>query len=171
MEPKKFLANDEIKARRVIVIDVKGEKLGEFLRNDALKLAEERDLDLVQVEESEKPVCRLMDYGKFLYDQKKKAKKNAANSAQQAVELKEIQLSFQTEQDYINIKSQQARKFLSRGDRVKLVIKFSGRESAHMNLIYGKCRSFFDSLSDISDIESPPRIGERQVHMILCPKK
>lgn len=167
MEQKKFLTNEEIKAKRVLVIDNDGNKLGEFLREDALRLSEEQGLDLVMVDDNEKPVCRIMDFGKFLYEQKKKAKKSSSHT----IEVKEIQFGFQTEENYVNIKSNQARKFLERGDKVKVVIKFVGREASHLNMIRQKCMAFYEGLSDIADIESQPKLGDRQINMILALKK
>jgi translation initiation factor IF-3 len=167
LDSKKFVVNEEIKAKRVVVIDDNGDKLGEFLKEDAISLAYAKEMDLVVVSEDEKPICRVMDFGKFLYDQKKKAKKNTSHS----IETKEIQFGFQTEQGYIDIKSAQARKFLERGDKVKLTIKFSGRESSHLNLIYKKCMNFFHSLEDVAEIESQPKVGDRQINMILALKK
>lgn len=167
MKSNKLPINREIQASRMVVIDVDGTKLGEFLKEDAVRLAEKVDLDLVMVSEGDKPVCRIMDYGKFLYEQKKKAKQNSSHS----IETKEIKLGYQTEQNYIDIKTAQARKFLERGDKVKVTIQFVGREIAHTDLIRKKCLGVYDALKDIADVESPPKMAGRQMNMILVAKK
>lgn len=167
MKSSKFSVNDEIKANRVVVISSNGAKLGEFLKKDAIQLAEKEGLDLVQVDDSDKPVCRIMDYGKFLYEQKKKAKQNSSHS----IKVKEIQIGFQTDEDYINIKANQARKFLEKGDKVKLTISFMARQIQHLKLIRQKCIAFHEGLADIADIESPPKVGDKNINMILVPKK
>lgn len=161
-----YFVNENIKAARVIVISNDGARLGEFLKADAIHLAEDRDLDLVLVSEGEKPVCRIMDFGKFLYEQKKKEKQNKSHK----VDVKEIKFGFQTEEDYIRIKANQARKFLEDGDKVKVSIKFVGREAQHMKLIFQKCYEFYKGLEDIAEFESKPKAGDQTVHMILAKK-
>ncbi len=167
MKLNKLSINREIQASRVVVIGSDGAKLGEFLKEDAVKLAEKENLDLVMVSEGDKPICRIMDYGKFLYDQKKKAKQNSSHN----IETKEIKLGYQTEEDHINIKTNQARKFLERGDKVKVTVQFVGREIAHLDLIRKKCLGVYDALKDIADMESPPKMSGRQMNMILVAKK
>lgn len=167
MKSNKLPINREIPATRVVLIGVDGAKLGEFLKEDAVRLAEKEDLDLVMVSEGDKPVCRIMDYGKFLYEQKKRAKQNTSHN----IETKEIKLGFNTEQDYINIKTNQARKFLERGDKVKVTIQFVGREISHLDLIRKKCLSVYEALKDIADMEAPPKLNGRQINMILVARK
>ena len=150
-----------------MVIGADGVKLGEFLKEDAVKLAEKENLDLVMVSEGDKPVCRIMDYGKHLYELKKRAKQNTSHT----IETKEIKLGYQTDDNYVQIKTNQARKFLERGDKVKVTIQFVGREIAHLDLIRKKCMSVYDALKDIAEMESPPKMSGRQVNMVLVARK
>jgi translation initiation factor IF-3 len=168
LNQKVVVANHDIKIPRVIVINSQGEKLGEFLIKDAIKIAENDGLDLVLVGSGDKPVCKIMDLGKFLYEQKKQEKLKKTNS--KTVDVKEIKFGLQTEQGYIDLKSNQARKFLERGDKVKVTINFRGRESSHINIMREKCIDFFKSLEDIAQVESPPKVGGDNVNMILIKK-
>lgn len=165
-EPK-FSVNEDIKAQRVIVIGFDGSKKGEFLKSDAIKLAESEGLDLVLVGDGEKPICKIMDFGKYLYDQKKKLKANVSHS----VETKEIRFGLQTDEGYLDIKANQARGFLNKGDKVKVAVKFRGREIAHLDIIRNKCLAFFDKLQDIAEMEQPPKITGNNVSMMLVVKK
>lgn len=167
MKINKLSINREIPANRVVLIGVDGTKLGEFLKEDAVRLAEKENLDLVMVSDGDKPTCRIMDYGKFLYEQKKRAKQNTSHN----IETKEIKLGFNTEQDYINIKTNQARKFLERGDKVKVTIQFVGREVSHLDLIRKKCLSVYETLKDVAEMEAPPKVNGRQINMILVARK
>jgi translation initiation factor IF-3 len=163
-----FLTNRAIKAGRILLIDHEGNKRGEFFRDDAIKLAEESSLDLVAVGGSSAlPVCKIMDYGKYQYAQKKRAKQNVSH----AVKVKEIKIGFLADQDYVDLKTRQARKFLEEGNRVKLSIKFKGRESAHINLIREKCMGICNTLSDVADTDTNPRQYGRQMTVLLMPKK
>ncbi len=159
-----MLVNGEIQANRVIVIGSTGSRLGEFLKFDAIKLAENEGLDLVQVDDSDRPTCRIMDHKKFLYEQKKKIKKS------HAIDTKEIRLGFQTGEDIINLRIDQARKFLSKGNKVKVSIKFVGRESSHMSLIKQRCIDFYQKLADVAELEMPPKVGGSFMSMLLAKK-
>lgn len=163
-----IVKNYDIVAKRVVVVDEDGNKLGEFLRLDAINLAEEKGLDLIQVGgPTDLPYCKLMDYGKLLYEKKKKLKTN--NSA--TIKVKEIRLGFNTDSHDLEIRENQARKFISNGDKVKVVVKFGGRESQHINLIKQKCLDFAKRLSDVAQIEEQLSFGQKQVYLTLSEKR
>lgn len=159
--------NEDIRAPRIVLIDQEGNLRGEFLRLDALKLAEEEGYDLVMVGDGPKPTCKLMDYGKYLYAQKKKSKNNTSPT----IKNKEIKFNFQTDDSYVDIKTKQARGFLEDGNRVKFSIKFLGRQAHHMNLMLERCEKIYSDLQDVSEVESPPKNMGDHILMILGPKK
>jgi translation initiation factor IF-3 len=159
--------NDEIRASRIVLIDQEGNLKGEYLRLDALKLAEEEGLDLVMVGEGQKPTCRIMDYGKWIYAQKKKSKNNAAPT----IKNKEIKFNFQTDDNYVDIKTKQARDFLQDGNRVKFSIKFLGRQGHHMNLMLERCHKICAQLQDVGEVESLPKNMGDHILMIIGPKR
>lgn len=167
MKSDRIPANREIKSHRVVLIGSNGSKLGEFLRDDAIAMAEAEGLDLVLVNDAEKPICKIMDLGKYLYEQKKKQKKNASNS----FDVKEIKLNFTAEQNYVDLKTKQARNFLEKGDKVKVTVQFKGREGTHLELVKRKIFLIFKDLEDIAEMESPPKFGDRQICMTLAFKK
>jgi translation initiation factor IF-3 len=159
--------NDEIRANRLILIDQDGNLRGEFHRSDALKMAEEIGLDLVMVSEGQKPTCKLMDYGKYLYALKKKSKNNTTPT----IKNKEIKFNFQTDDSYVELKTKQAREFLTDGNRVKFSIRFLGRQASHSNLIITRCEKIFNDLQDVAELESPPKYMGDHIFMILGPRK
>lgn len=159
--------NEEIRAHRIVLIDQDGNHRGEFLKLDALKLAEEEGLDLVMVGDGQKPTCKLMDYGKFLYAQKKKSKNNTAHT----IKNKEIKFNFQTDDDYVDIKTRQAREFLGDGNRVKFSIKFLGRQAHHMPLMMERMNKIYEALQDVGEFDTQPKSMGDHVFMILSPKK
>lgn len=168
MKSDKLAVNREIKSHRVILVDSEGNKKGEFLRNDAIRLAEDEGLDLVALGGTpERPVCRIMDYGKFIYSQKKKFKNNV--SAQ--TKMKEIKIGFVSDDNYVSIKTKQAEKFLKSGNKVKVTVRFKGRESAHIGMIIEKCLGVYSTLEKIANMDSEPKRSGRQVCMVLSPRK
>jgi translation initiation factor IF-3 len=164
VKEKRTLVNNNIKARRIILIDEKGTRLGEFITSDALNLAYERGFDLVQVSFGDKPVCKIMDYGKLKYEQSKK-QKNSSN-----LKTKEIKLGPMTEEHDIMVRVKNAERFLKAGHRVKVIIRFKGREHAHHDFGITKCNDFASRLEDTAVIETPPRLTGREVSMLLAPK-
>lgn len=163
-----FLINEQITFSRVTVIDQEGRKLGEFLKTDALRLAEEAELDLVLVgTDSDRPICKIMDFDKFIYHQKKSEKKSSSS----VVKIKEIEFKLQTDQGYIDIKTKQARKFLETGNKVKFATTLKGRETAHANIVYDRCLSIISELESVSEIEVHPKMSDRTMIMILVPKR
>jgi translation initiation factor IF-3 len=173
-----MLANNQIRASRVLVITTDGRKLGEFLLEDAIGIATEQGLDLVQVSNGgdSSPVCKVMDLGKHLYEQKKKQKKAKASSTN--VKVKEIRLRTTTDGNDVNTLIGKAKKFLEKGDKVKITVKFRGRESAHVNLIKEKCMYVYTKehpdkwkLEDLAQVETGPATsGRGQISMIISPK-
>ena len=160
--------NSQIRAGRVILIDETGNKLGEFMKRDAISTAQDRGLDLVQVGGPEdKPICKLMDYGKYQYEKKKKMKKNPSAT----IKLKEVKFRLNTDERDFDIRVKQAEKFISQGNKVKVTVMFRGRERTHLDIIRGRCTDFAEKLSHIADVDSRPSISNRQVTMILSPKK
>ena len=146
-----------------------GSKLGEFLTPDALALARERGLDLVEVAPNGKPpVCRLADYGRLKYDRKKK--EAAARKKQAVVNLKEVKIRPKTDIHDFQVKARATRRFLEAGDKVKVSLRFRGREVVHRDIGEAKCKALAAEVADIAIIETHPRMDGRQMMMILAPK-
>lgn len=155
---------------RVLVIDQEGNKLGEFLTDDAIALARERNLDLIEVAaQARPPVCRIGDFGKLKYERQKK--EAAARKSQTIVELKELKLRPKTDEHDLDVKLKHARRFLDEGDKVKITCRFRGREIAHREIGEEQCLWIAKHCEDIALIEAPPKMDGRQMIMILAPKK
>ena len=162
--------NGEIRDREIRVISETGEMLGVMSPREAMRLAEEADLDLVKISPNAvPPVCKIMDYGKFKFEQAKKEKENRRN--QKVVEIKEVQLSMTIDVGDLNVKAKQATKFLGEGNKVKVSIRLRGRQMAHANLGRDVMNNFYESLKDIAVIEKPINMEGRNIIMILAPKK
>jgi len=162
--------NDRIRAPRVLVIDEEGNKLGEFLTEDAIQLAEDRDTDLIEVAPNARPpVCKLGDYGKLKYEKQKKEAQARKNQA--VVSIKELKLRPKTEDHDFDVKIKHARRFLEEGDKVKFTVRFRGREIAHREIGEERCQEVVDLLTDIAVIEQRPSMEGKQMFMILAPKK
>jgi len=160
--------NERIRVPRVLVIDESGTRLGEFLTPDALELARDRGYDLVEVAPNGRPpVCRLVDYGKLKYDRKKK--EAAARRNQVIVVLKEVKLRPKTDQHDFDVKVRHARRFLEDGNKVKVTIRFRGRELAHRDIGVLQCNRVFEACEDLGSVEQPARMEGRQMHMIIAP--
>ncbi len=145
-----------------------GEQLGILPVQEALQLAQERDLDLVEVAPNAKPpVCRLMDYGKYLYERQKRERE--ARKAQKQVEIKEVRLRPKTGEHDIQVVLRKARKFLEDGQKVKVRIRFRGREIVHSNVARDLMRRVAEELADVAVVESPPKMEGRSMIMILAP--
>lgn len=148
----------------------KGEMLGEMTVEEALKKAQEKGLDLVEVSPmSSPPVCKIMDFGTYLYNQKKKDKKQ--KKGQKQTETKTIRLSIRTGSHDLEIKAKQAKKFLEDRNIVKVVVLFKGREMAHGDLGFAKMDEFFKLLEDVAVIEQHPKRQGYQMTMIINPTK
>jgi translation initiation factor IF-3 len=155
---------------RVRVIGADGEMVGVLSREEALALAEESGMDLVEIQPTaDPPVCRIMDYGKFKFEAQKKA--NAAKKKQKIVEIKELKFRPTTDDGDYNIKLRNLRRFLEEGDKVKVNIRFKGREMAHQELGMEMAKRIETDLADEVVIEQRPRLEGRQMIMMIAPKK
>lgn len=155
---------------RVRVIDANGEQAGILTRQQALAMAEEAGLDLVEIQpNADPPVCRIMDFGKFKFEQQKKA--NAAKKKQKQVEIKEVKFRPTTDEGDYQIKLRNMRRFIAEGDKVKVTIRFRGREMSHTELGIEKTQRIEADLGDEVVIESRPRLEGRQMVMMIAPKK
>lgn len=162
--------NEEIREKEVRVIGFDGAPLGIMDTKDALQLAEEKELDLVMMSPTAKPpVCRIMDVGKFIYEKQKKEKE--AKKKQKVVNLKEIRLNPTTEEHDIAIKASHAKKFLLDEDKVKVTIRFKGRQIENTKVGYVILKSFVEKIGDIYIVEKAARQEGRNMIMILAPKR
>lgn len=160
--------NDRIRVPRVLLIDEEGNKLGIFMTRDALDMADEKGLDLVEVAPNARPpVCRIIDYGKMKYEKKKRD--TEAKRKRKTVELKELKVRPKTDGHDLNVKVRHARKFLTDGNKVKLTVRFRGREHAHHDIGAQQCMRIFEEVKDLSTIEVHPRMEGRQMMMIIAP--
>ncbi|HEX3895258.1 MAG TPA: translation initiation factor IF-3 [Rudaea sp.] len=162
--------NAEIRVPRVRVIGADGEQVGILSREEALKMAEDIGLDLVEIQPmADPPVCRIMDFGKFKFEQQKKA--HAAKRKTKQVEIKELKFRPTTEQGDYDIKMRNLRRFLEEGDKVKVTVRFKGREMAHMELGEAMVKRIQRDIVEDAVIESFPRFEGRQMVMMIAPKK
>jgi translation initiation factor IF-3 len=162
--------NEQIRDKEVRVIGVDNEQLGVMSIQDARKLADEAGVDLVKIAPNAKPpVCRIVDYGKFKYEQLRKEKE--ARKKQKTVEIKEIRLSPNIDTNDLNTKVNAAKKFLEKGNRVKVTLRFRGREMAHMGASVHILTDFAEALSDIAVIDKQPKVEGRSMTMFLTEKK
>ncbi len=165
-----LMINEQIRDKEVRLIGKEGQQLGIMSAKDAQKLADEAGLDLVKIAPTAKPpVCKIVDYGKFKYEQTRKEKE--AKKKQKVVEIKEIRLSPNIDTNDLNTKVTAARKFLMKGDRVKVTLRFRGREMAHMNTTKHILDDFAQSLSDIAVMEKAPKVEGRSMTMFLTEKR
>lgn len=162
--------NEQIRDREIRLIGEDGEQLGIMSARDAMKLAREADLDLVKIAPNAKPpVCKIVDYGKYRYEQARREKE--AKKKQRTMEVKEIRLSPNIDVNDLNTKANQARKFLSKGDRVKVSLRFRGRELAHINYSKQILDSFYEKLEDIAVVDKPAKMEGRTMVMFLSEKR
>lgn len=159
--------NDQITADEIRVVDADGEMRGLMNVPDAIKLAEEAGLDLVEVSPNAKPpVCKILDYGKYKYEQQKKA--SEARKKQKTIDVKEVKIRPGTEKHDYDVKMRNARRFLEKGDKVKVTMRFRGREMAHQNIGMELLQKMKGELSDISKVELHPKMEGRQMIMVLA---
>ena len=167
---KNFTCNESIRERELRVIDSDGSQLGIISRNEALQMAEERDLDLVMISTTAvPPVCKIMDLGKYIYEQSKKEKE--AKKKQKVTVIKEIRCSLTIEENDIAIKAKNARKFLLDGDKVKVTVRFKGREATLGHLGLKILENFVSKLEDVCVVEKAAKQEGRNMTMVLAPKK
>jgi len=167
---KKFIINEDIREKEVRTIAADGSALGVISTRDAQAMADEADLDLVMISPGAKPpVCKIMDLGKFIYEQAKKDKD--AKKKQKVVSIKEIRVSLTIEEHDIDIKAKNARKFLLDGDKVKITVRFRGREMELGYLGQRILEKFSAKLEDVCIVEKPSKREGRNMTMIVGPKK
>ena len=161
--------NEEIIDKEIRVISDEGEQLGIMSAEEALKIAEEKELDLVKISPMAKPpVCKIMDYGKYRFEQAKREKEAKKN--QRVMDVKEIRMSPSIGENDLQTKLKAALKFLADGDRVKVSIRFRGREMAHTNLGEQILRDFADKCSELANLDKQPKLEGRNMSMFLSPK-
>lgn len=161
--------NEEILDKEVRLIGAEGEQLGIMSSAEALKIAEERELDLVKIAPgSNPPVCKIMDYGKFRFEQTKKEKEAKKN--QRVIEIKEIRMSPGIDTNDFNTKLKNGQKFLADGDRVKVSVRFRGREMAHTEIGAELLKDFAAKCADIANMDKAPKLEGRNMSMFLSPK-
>ncbi len=162
--------NEMIRAREVRVIGAEGEQLGILSRNDAIFAAKEAGMDLVEVaSNAEPPVCRIMDYGKFKYEQQKK--KQEAKKRQTVVQIKEIKVRPKTDDHDYETKLRHIRRFIEAGDRCKVTVFFRGREIVHKDRGVTILERVMQDTQDIARVDQEPRAEGRTLQMLLVPKK
>ena len=161
--------NDDIRDREVRLVDENGEQLGIMTTVDAMKIAIERDLDLVKIAPgSNPPVCRIMDYGKYRFEQSKRDKEAKKN--QHIVEVKEIRMSPSIGDHDFGVKLRNGRKFLSEGNRLKVTVRFRGREMAHTNIGEAQLIRFSKECEDLATVDRNPKLDGRHMTMFMSPK-
>lgn len=160
--------NGAIRASQLRVIDADGKQLGVLPRREALRLADERDLDLVEVApNANPPVAKLMDFGKYQYEKAKRERE--ARKSRKEIEIKEVRLRPKTDEHDVNFKVRQARTFLENGAKVKVRMRFRGREIYNLDVARAQFERFTDELTDVGVIEQRPRFEGRTMLMILAP--
>ena len=165
-----LMVNEQIRDREVRVIGENGEQLGIMPSREAMRLAEEAGLDLVKIAPTAKPpVCKIVDYDKFKYEQTRKEKE--AKKKQRIIDVKEIRLSPNIDKNDLNTKVNAARKFLTKGDKVKMTLRFRGREMAHMANSKHILDDVAQQLSDIAVVEKAPKVEGRSMTMFLTEKR
>lgn len=165
-----LMINEQIRDKEVRVVGEDGEQLGIMSARDAQKLAEEAGVDLVKIAPTAKPpVCKIVDYGKFKYEQTRREKE--AKKKQKVIDIKEVRMSPNIDTNDLNTKVGAARKFIQKGDRVKVTLRFRGREMAHMNSSRYILDDFAEALSDCAIVEKPPKVEGRSMTMFLTEKR
>ena len=161
--------NDEIGGIRVRLVDEKGQMVGVVGRSEALTMAVTAGLDLVEIApNADPPVCKILDYGKFKYEEQKK--KNEARKKQKIIEVKEIKLRPSIDDHDYEVKRRSMMKFIEEGDKVKVTMRFRGRELAHQELGMDVLIRVRDDLDEIAKVEQMPRMEGRQMTMVMSPK-
>lgn len=164
------MINEQIRDREVRLIGEDGEQLGIVTVKDAMKLAQEAELDLVKIAPTAKPpVCKIIDYGKYKYELARKDKE--ARKKQKVIDIKEVRLSPNIDTNDLNTKAGAARKFITKGDKVKVTLRFRGREMAHIQKSKHILDDFAERLADIAVVEKMPKMEGRSMMMFLVEKK
>ncbi len=165
-----LMINEQIRDKEVRVIGTDNEQLGVMSIKEAMQLAEEAGVDLIKIAPTAKPpVCRIMDYGKYKYEQTRREKEN--KKKQKTIETKEVRLSPNIDTNDLNTKANMARKFLTKGDKVKVTLRFRGRELAHVNSSKTILDEFAELLSDVAVVDKPAKLEGRSMVMFLTEKR
>lgn len=163
------MINEEIRAREVRLMGPEREALGVVSIQEALSKAEEHNLDLVLIApQAEPPVCRIMDYSKYRFEQNKKEKEARKN--QKVISVKEVRLSPSIEDHDLETKAKSARKFIADGDKVKVTVQFRGRQMAHTDIGFTVLADFASKVEDVATVEKKPLLEGRNMSMIIVPK-
>jgi len=163
------MINDQIRDKEVRLIDADGTQMGVMPGRDAQRIADEKRLDLVKISPTAKPpVCKIMDYSKFRFEQSKKEKE--ARKKQRTIDIKELRLSPNTDTHDVQVKIRKAIEFLKGGDKVKVSIRFRGRELGRTEIGYSILNDFAQKVSEVGQVEKPPKMEARSMAMFLSPK-
>ena len=164
------MINEQIRDREVRVVSADGEQLGVMSSRDAMKLAREAELDLVKIApKAQPPVCKIIDYGKYKYEQSRREKE--AKKKQKTVEVKEVRMSPNIDANDLNTKVNNAKKFILKGNKVKVTLRFRGREMAHVQQSKHILDDFADMLKDVAQVEKPAKLEGRNMRMVLTVKR
>ena len=164
------MINEQIRDREVRVVSADGEQLGVMSSRDAMKLAREAELDLVKIApKAQPPVCKIIDYGKYKYEQSRREKE--AKKKQKTVEVKEVRMSPNIDANDLNTKVNNAKKFILKGNKVKVTLRFRGREMAHAQQSKHILDDFADMLKDVAQVEKPAKLEGRNMSMVLTVKR
>ncbi len=164
------MINGQIRDKEVRLIGENGEQLGIMSSKEAMRLAQEAELDLVKVApKAQPPVCKIIDYGKYRYELARKEKE--AKKKQKTVEIKEVRLSPNIDTNDLNTKVNNARKFIGKGNKVKITLRFRGREMAHVQQSKHILDDFAKQLADIATVEKQPKLEGRSMSMVLTEKR
>ena len=164
------MINEQIRDKEVRVIGEDGDQLGIMSAKEAMKLAREAELDLVKIAPTAKPpVCKIIDYGKYRYEMARKEKE--AKKKQKTVEVKEVRLSPNIDTNDLNTKVNNAKKFIQKGNKVKVTLRFRGREMAHVQSSKHILDDFADMLGDVATVEKPAKLEGRSMSMVLTEKR
>jgi len=165
-----YLVNDSIKYSKIRLINVSGQQLGLYSSNEALDIASKQGLDLVVIsDKSDPPVCKIIDYGKYKFEQDKKAKE--AKRKQHQITVKEVKMRYRIENHDYQVRINQALRFLKSGDKVKITVIFKGREIQHFNLAINLLNKMSEDLKNISQIQQYPVRDGKNITMVLSPYK
>ena len=164
------MINEQIRDREIRLIGEDGEQLGIMSAREAMKIAQEAELDLVKIAPAAKPpVCKIIDYGKYKYEQARKEKE--AKKKQKTVEVKEVRLSPNIDTNDLNTKINNAKKFISKGNKVKVTLRFRGREMAHVQQSKHILDDFAETLADVAVVEKPAKMEGRAMSLVLAEKR
>ena len=164
------MINEQIRDKEIRLIGENVEQLGIMSARDAMKMAKEAELDLVKIAPAAKPpACKIIDYGKYRYEQARKEKE--AKKKQKTIEVKEVRLSPNIDVNDLNTKVGAARKFIEKGNKVKVTLRFRGREMAHMQSSKHILDDFAEQLKDVASVDKPPKIEGRNMTMFLTEKR